>query len=192
MLREYFKKEKPCVVYDIKSSFIVAKEAEKLGGRAIMERSGHSLFRRTFLAHNSTIAGEISGHFFFRELGQDDGIYAALRLAKIVADSKISLSALTGTVNKTTITPDIRIPWPYEEQDALIGKMEKLGKIYGFSNMDGVRLDFGHGWALIRKSVTEQAVTLRIEAETTEQVKEIALILTNTEAKLNVPQIQNL
>jgi phosphomannomutase/phosphoglucomutase len=187
MLREYLKNEKSSVVYDLKSSSIVAREIEKLGGRAIMERSGHAFIKRAFIDNNSIIAGEISGHFFFRDLGQDDGIYAALILAGIVRNSNKKFSDLIRTIDKTAITPDIRIPWPYAEQVALIGKMEKLGETYAISRIDGVRLDFGYGWALIRKSVTEQAVTVRIESDDIGGIKKITQILIEAELGLRDP-----
>jgi phosphomannomutase/phosphoglucomutase len=192
MVRQYLKNEKSSVVYDLKSSSIVAKEIEKLGGKAIAERSGHAFIKRTFIENDSILAGEISGHYFFRDLGQDDGIYAALFLAKIVYESKEKLSGLVLTIDKTIITPDVRIPWPYAKQNTLMKKMEKLGKLYSISQLDGIRLDFGYGWALIRKSVTEQAITLRIEAGNIGEIKKIVQILKRVEPALEMPLLKEI
>jgi phosphomannomutase/phosphoglucomutase len=192
MLRKCLRNEKSSIVYDLKSSSIVVKEIEKLGGKAIAERSGYAFIKRTFIDNNSILAGEISGHYFFRDLGQDDGIYAALFLARIVYESKEKLSDLIRTIDKTIITPDVRIPWPYVKQDALMKKMEKLRELYSISQIDGIRLDFGYGWALIRKSVTEQAITLRIEAGNIGEIKKIVQILIGVEPDLKMPLLKEI
>ncbi len=189
LIREYLKEKPSSVVYDLKSSSIVARETEKLGGTPIMERSGHAFIKRRYKDNDSALAGEISGHFFFKELGQDDGIYAALKLAEIVCKSGKKLSELEAGIEKTVITPDIRIPWAYAEQDALLEQIEKLAESYPISHIDGVRVDFGHGWALVRKSVTEQVVTVRIEAEDDAGVSGIIDILIAAAPGLDVPQL---
>jgi phosphomannomutase/phosphoglucomutase len=165
------------VVYDLKSSSIVKREVEKLGSKAIMERSGHTFIKRTFLENDSVLAGEISGHFFFRELGYDDGIYAALKMAEILYSKAEPLSKTVSTIPKTAITPDLRIPWPYNGQARLLAKFDELGKCYTVSYLDGIRIDLGFGWILVRKSVTEQAVTIRMEADTPEMLQKIKSML---------------
>ena len=167
--REYLEKTPGPVVYDLKSSSVVKKSVLESGGRPVMEKSGHAFIRRTFLERNAPLAGEISGHFFFGELGHDDGLYAALRMGAIVK-KRDALSALVAAMPQSVISPDLRIHCPYADQDAVMRQVEKYGEESGaeISRLDGVRLEFDDGWMLVRKSVTEEALTLRFEAENAE------------------------
>jgi phosphomannomutase/phosphoglucomutase len=152
------------VVYDLKSSSLVAEEIAALGGRSRMERSGHAFIRTAFLREGAVLAGEVSGHFFFRELGHDDAIFAAARMAEFLGRSGMSLSAQIATMRHPVITPDLRIPWAMEERDALLARIEGAFSDRPIMKIDGVRVEFDDGWLLARKSVTEPLVTLRIEA----------------------------
>ncbi len=160
------------VVYDIKSSSIVKNSVSELGGKPIPERSGHAFIKRTFLENRSVLAGEISGHFFFSELGYDDGIYAALKMAEILGDGK-KLSDIHSSIPATVITPDIRVYCKYEERDMWLDSVREAGKGYDITLMDGIRVDFPYGWILIRKSVTEEGITIRIEAEDDDHMRMI-------------------
>ncbi len=164
-IKEYLKEAPGPVVYDVKSSSIVEREIKKHNSRPIMERSGHAFIKRTLLESGAVLAGEISGHFFFKELGGDDGIYAAVKMAEILGKNGISLSEHAGAVAKTIITPDIRVPCASEMQEALLAKIAGMSESYPVSRLDGVRVEFPNGWLLVRKSVTEPCVTVRIEAD---------------------------
>lgn len=164
-IREYLRNEPSSVVYDIKSSSIVEKEVRKFRSQPIIERSGHAFIKKAFLEHNAVLAGEVSGHFFFKELGYDDGMYAALKMCEILTKSKCSLAELTEKLEKTVVTPDIRVPYPLEKQRDLLCKVEYLQHKYPISKLDGVRVQFPYGWALIRQSVTEPCITIRFEAD---------------------------
>ena len=72
------------VVYDQKSSSIVPEEVATAGGRALVERSGHAFIRRRLLTENALLGGEISGHYFFDELGGDDSLYASLLMLRVL------------------------------------------------------------------------------------------------------------
>lgn len=165
IINDVLKRNPAPVVYDLKSSSIVKDAIQKNGGEPLMERSGHAFIKRRFLTNRAALAGEISGHFFFRELGYDDGLYAALVMARILEKSGKPLSEIAGDIPATVITPDIRIFCPYEKRDALLQRAAALAEGYEVSYLDGVRVDFGDGWLLVRKSVTEEAVTFRIEAK---------------------------
>jgi phosphomannomutase/phosphoglucomutase len=177
-IREYLKDRPGKVVYDLKSSSIVKNAVKELGGEPLMERSGHAFIKRTLLEQGAVLGGEISGHFFFGELGYDDGMYAALKMAEILTKKGKKFSEILGEIPKSVITPDIRISVPYEKQDGILEKLRSLKSRYALSEMDGVRLELPFGWMLVRKSVTEQAMTVRIEAEDQEGVDEIKEILT--------------
>lgn len=184
LIREYLKDEPASVVFDLKCSSVVAKETEALGGEPRMERSGHAFIKRNFMDHNSALAGEISGHFFFRELGHDDGTYAGLKIGEIVTKSGKTLGQLVDTIPKTLITPDIRLHVPYEVQDGVVERMRALGEKHKLTTIDGVRVDFSEGWLLVRKSVTEQAMTVRIEAQDEQAMEKIKSILIETAPEL--------
>ncbi len=178
LIREYLKDCPGKVVYDLKSSSIVKKAVKELGGEPLMERSGHAFIKRTLLEKGAVLGGEISGHFFFGELGYDDGMYAALKMAEILTKTGRKFSEILGEIPETVITPDIRIFVPYEKQDEILEKLRALGNRYDLSEMDGVRLELPFGWMLVRKSVTEQVMTVRIEAEDKEGAAKIKDILT--------------
>lgn len=168
MIRELVKAGES-VVYDLKSSSVVKNEILRQGGVPMIERSGHAFIKRRFLENRSALAGEISGHFFFRALGYDDGLYAALVMAEIIGRAKRPLSTLVDSLERTVISPDIRVFCPYDQRDGWIERMKEL-KGARFTTIDGVHADFGFGWVLMRKSVTEEGVTLRIEAQRPEQL----------------------
>lgn len=173
LIRRLLRDRPTPVVYDQKSSSVVRRTTLDMGGEPIPERSGHSFIKRRFLEVGAAIAGEVSGHFFFGELGYDDGLFAALVMAELLAESGASLSALADGIVCPPITPDLRIPCPYGEQDAWLARVEAKALTLNcrVSRLDGVRLDFDDGWLLMRKSITAEQVTLRAEAETPERLR---------------------
>lgn len=173
LINEYLKDVPSSVVYDIKSSSVVRNTVLELGGKPILERSGYAFIKKTFLENQSALAGEISGHFFFGELGYDDGIYAALKMAHILSKGSKKLSEIVDSIPKTLITPDIRVLCPYDKRDEWLKRVYDAGKKYNISLIDGVRVDFSYGWLLVRKSVTEESITLRIEAKNKDSMQKI-------------------
>ena len=169
------------VVYDQKSSSAVKRAILEMGGTPAPERSGHALIKRHFKAVGAAIAGEVSGHFFFGELGYDDGLFAALMMADIVAESRRGLSKLADGIVCPPITPDLRVFCPYDEQEAWLKRIEALSNACPceVSHLDGVRLDFPDGWLLVRKSVTAEQITLRAEADTQARLDEILRMAAN-------------
>ena len=163
------------VVYDQKSSSAVKRTVLAMGGEPLPERSGHAFIKRRFLEVGAAIAGEVSGHFFFGELGYDDGLFAGLMMADILAQSGRRLSELAGEIVCPPITPDLRVYCPYAEQDQWLKRIEALGRERGceISRLDGVRLEFDGGWLLVRKSVTAEQITLRAEADTRDRLRRI-------------------
>lgn len=160
------------VVYDQKSSSIVRDTVLEMGGTPLPERSGHAFIKRRFLENHAAIAGEVSGHFFFGELGYDDGLFAALCMAELLSQSEKTLGELTDAIRIPPITPDLRYFCPYDRQEECLRRAEHMAAEDGaqISRMDGVRADFGDRWFLIRKSVTAEQITLRAEAQTQDQL----------------------
>jgi phosphomannomutase / phosphoglucomutase len=164
------------VIYDIKCSSIVPEQVAAAGGQPIMEKSGHVFIKTALLAHRAVFGGEISGHFFFGELGGDDGLYATLMMLRIVAESGGGLAALAGALPRYPITPDLRLPCPPDVAQAIVRRLtaefaDEPG--CAVSLLDGIRLAWADGWALVRPSVTEPLMTLRFEAHTEARLSEI-------------------
>jgi phosphomannomutase/phosphoglucomutase len=161
------------VVYDLKSSSIVAEEVEAAGGVPLMERSGYSFIKRRLLAEEALLAGELSGHYFFQALGGDDALYATLLLFQVLDKLGATFAEAIDTVPAYPITPDIRIPCSAERAKRLLDELQAAFAEYPVNTRDGVRIQFTDGWALVRQSVTEPLVTLRYEAHSREALEEI-------------------
>jgi len=161
------------VVYDLKSSSVVAEETLAAGGRPLMERSGHAFVKRRLLTEGAILGGEISGHYFFGELGGDDALYATLFLLKVLGDWGTTLAEAMDTVPAYPITPDLRIPCPAELARRILDELLKAFRDYPLDTLDGVRIQFPHGWALARISVTEPLITLRFEAHSAQELERI-------------------
>ncbi|MBN2859572.1 MAG: phosphomannomutase/phosphoglucomutase [Sphaerochaetaceae bacterium] len=162
------------IVYDGKSSSIVHKGILEHGGIAIPERSGHAFIRRRFLEEQAVLAGEVSGHYFFSELGHDDGLYAAVRVCSILSEGNQSLSTWIDSVETPLITPDIRLYLDTQTRKSILARVSEKGSLYRLSYLDGVRVDTPHGWVVARNSVTEPCVTVRMEADSLETGKNLA------------------
>lgn len=171
-IRHLLKDHPTPVVYDQKSSSIISKAVRAMGGEPVPERSGHAFIKRHFLDVHAAVAGEVSGHFFFGELGYDDGLFAALTMADIIAASGMTLSQLTRDIICPPITPDIRIHCPYAQQTEWLNHIQSLSERHPctLSHLDGIRLEFEDGWILARKSVTAEQITLRCEADTPQRL----------------------
>ncbi|MEI6157775.1 MAG: phosphomannomutase/phosphoglucomutase [Atribacterota bacterium] len=158
-------------VYDVKCSRIVPQEITRLGGIPLMERSGHTYIKTRLLREDAFMAGEISGHYFFRELRRDDGLYAALVFLSHLSRQKKSLSQIVSTFPEPNVTPDIRIS--ARGREGLMFILEKNLHGHALSKIDGIRAEWPEGWGLIRNSVTEPVYTLRFEATRHDLLPEI-------------------
>lgn len=180
-IRHLLKDHPTPVVYDQKSSSAIKRAVVQMGGTPVPERSGHAFIKRHFLEVGAAVAGEVSGHFFFGELGYDDGLFAALLMADIIAGSERSLSQMTSDIVCPPITPDLRVACPYAEQQSWLDRVEALAKdrLCEVSHLDGVRLEFPDGWVLVRKSVTAEQITLRVEADTLQRLNALLEMVAN-------------
>lgn len=154
------------IVYDQKCSLIVADAIRAMHGQPIIERSGHTFIKTTFLKHNAPYAGEISGHHFFRLLQGDDGICASLYMANLLRDTGKSLAQLADEIKTYPITPDIRLPMDNQTAQRVLDDLERgLAADARLTRLDGLRAEFNDGWGIARMSVTESAITLRFEGK---------------------------
>jgi phosphomannomutase / phosphoglucomutase len=160
---------------EVKCSQVMYDGIRKLGGNAIMYKTGHSLIKAKMKEVKAELAGEMSGHIFFedRYFGYDDAMYAACRLIEIVERSGKPLSAQLADVPKTVTTPEIRIDCPDEAKFAVVKLVaEHFRKIRETIDVDGVRVIFAGGWGLLRASNTQPVLVMRFEATTPELLAE--------------------
>lgn len=176
LARYYLERETGAIIYDAKCSMVVPEEVVKAGGRPVMARAGHTFSKAAFLKEAALFAGEISGHFFFRELGYDDGMFAGLKVCEFVAGHG-PLSQLVDAIPNYLLTPDIRVPYPGHDKEAILAEVAERLAQYNPNLIDGVRIEFSDGWGMIRASVTEPLFTLRFEAKTKERLGEITQLL---------------
>ncbi len=141
-----------------------------------MARAGHTFSKAAFLQEKALFAGEISGHFFFRELGYDDGMFAGLKVCEFVA-AHGSLAEMVDAIPNYILTPDIRVAYHGSDKEAILDETARLLAEYQPNRIDGVRIEFPDGWGMIRSSVTEPLFTLRFEAKTAPRLQEIAALL---------------
>jgi phosphomannomutase/phosphoglucomutase len=146
------------------------------GGRPIMWKTGHSLIKEKMRETGARIAGEMSGHMFFADdyYGYDDALYAACRLVDVVARSEGPLSGLLTDVPRLASTPEIRVECDDDVKFELVAKaVEHFARHYDVVDVDGARVRFADGWALIRASNTQPIVVLRFEAASEERLEAI-------------------
>jgi phosphomannomutase/phosphoglucomutase len=163
------------VMSEVKASRVFFSEIERMGGRPFMSATGHSIIKRNMAEHDALLAGEMSGHIFFRDryYGYDDALYAALRLLEILAESGRPLSAHMEDLPKLHSTPEIREPCSEEQKFDLVGIVkDDLSSRFEVNDTDGVRVEFEDGWGLIRASNTQPVLVLRFEATTPDRLKE--------------------
>jgi len=157
------------VISEVKASKVLYEEIERLGGRPIMWRTGHSLIKQKIKEEKAPLAGEMSGHIFFadRWFGFDDAIYASARLLEILSRSTKKLSTLMADLPKTYSTPEIRIYASDEVKFRIVDEVRReLAARYPVIDIDGVRAIFPKGWGLVRASNTQAVIVLRFEADT--------------------------
>ncbi len=138
-----------------------------------MWKTGHSLIKDKMRELKAPLAGEMSGHMFFAEgfYGHDDALYGAARLLRIVADAGKSVSQLLSDVPKFVSTPEIRVDVPEERKFGIVDQaVRHFRSLHDVSDVDGVRVQFGDGWGLIRASNTQPVLVLRFEARTPERL----------------------
>ena len=163
-------------ISEVKGSQVLYQEIERLGGRAVMWKTGHSLIKAKMLEEQALAAGEMSGHMFFahRYFGFDDAVYATCRLLEIISRSPAPASALLDGIPPTCATPEIRLECPDHSKFAVVEQVkDTLRGRYPLNDIDGARFDMPGGWALVRASNTQPALVLRFEALTTERLDEI-------------------
>ena len=151
-------------VYDLKFSDRIAEAARQLGAEPLAERSGHAFLRTRMCETGALFGAEVSGHYFYRALkGGEDGLYTACLLIEYLARSERPLAELRRACPPIYMTPDLRVSVPLEQQPGAIEQVRAAWSQFPQRTLDGVRIDMPGGWALVRSSVTEPALTFRFE-----------------------------
>jgi phosphomannomutase/phosphoglucomutase len=165
------------VIYDVKCTGHLAGQILRHGGSPIMWKTGHSLIKAKMKETEAELAGEMSGHFFFRErwFGFDDAIYSAARLLEILASDERAPEDVLGELPKGVSTPELKVPMVEGEHYAFIEKFRERAKFEGakIATIDGVRADWGDGWGLVRCSNTTPCLVLRFDADSAEALHRI-------------------
>lgn len=173
----YNKLDQKKALFDVKCSKTLQDELERLGYDYLMYKTGAPYTVTKINQDNYAFGGEFSGHFAYtdRYIGIDDGIYAGLRIAEMLSYTDRKLSDLFNGLNKYFSTEEIMYPIEEDKKNETVLSVKKYcdNKNYKYIDVDGVRVLFDDGWALVRSSNTTPNLTIRFEASTEERLKEI-------------------
>ena len=163
--------------YDVKCSLSLKEELDKLGIKNEFYRTGNSYTKAKSYEGNYPFSGELSGHVFFRDKfpGYDDGIYAGLRLIEILTNTNKNVEELLDGIPEYKSTPEIKIATEDNIKFKVIDKIREyaISKNYNILTIDGVKVLFDNGSALVRASNTGPNITTRFEAKTDKRLEEI-------------------
>ena len=184
------------IIYDIKCSSNLHAVIEAEGGKPLMWKTGHSLIKAKMKETNAALAGEMSGHIFFKDrwYGFDDALYSAARLLEILAaqlrQPRVIFSGLADSVN----TPELKIEMKEGEHFKFIEQLTKKSSAFKDADVtliDGIRVDYEDGWGLVRASNTTPCLVLRFEgrnkAAMAKVQKKFRDVLTSIRSDLKLP-----
>ena len=183
------------VVFDVKFSRNLQTVIEAAGGQAIMARTGHSMIKQRMRDTGAMLAGEMSGHIFFKHrwFGFDDAIYAGVRLLEILSNTSETVHDVFTSLPQSINTPELKV---YVDDQRKFTFMQELMRRADFGNarvvtIDGLRVEFPSGWGLIRPSNTTPNLVLRFEADSDEAMSAIQQQfreqILKVEPELNLP-----
>ncbi len=167
------------ILYDVKCTGHLQSLILKAGGSPLMWKTGHSLIKARMKETGAQLAGEMSGHFFFRErwYGFDDGVYAAARLLEILADDPEGRTPeqIFATLPKGVSTPELHAPMAEGQNHPFVARFRERAQFEGarITTIDGLRADWPDGWGLVRASNTTPVLVLRFDADNAEALKRI-------------------
>lgn len=157
------------IIYDIKSSYHLGKAIDSMGGEPLMWKTGHSLIKAKMKETGALLAGEMSGHIFFKErwYGFDDGLYSAARMLEILSKKSGTTSEIFSKLPDSFNTPEIQVNFAEGEHYAFMEKFKTTADFGSadISTIDGMRVTWDKGWGLIRPSNTTPCLVLRFEAD---------------------------
>jgi len=164
-------------LYDVKCSKALSDEIEKLNAKGICYRTGNSYTKAKVKEENLPFGGELSGHVYFNDKwpGFDSGLYAGLRLVEILSRTNKAASSLLEGINEYHSTEELKFKSSDDKKFQIVDKIKKysIEKGYNVLTIDGVRVNFDYGWALVRASNTGPNITARFEAKTEEELAKL-------------------
>lgn len=185
----------PTVVSEVKCSQVLYDTIDNLGGNAVMTKTGHGYIKEKMKEVKAILAGEMSGHTFFKDkyFGYDDAIYAGCRIIEIIseykkADANFKIENMLDEFNKVYTSDEVRYPCPNELKKTVLENLKNYVSIHkdmfgveikDIITIDGMRIVFDGGFALIRQSNTEPVFTLRFEAQNKELCEQIQKAMLN-------------
>ncbi|HED40281.1 MAG TPA: phosphomannomutase/phosphoglucomutase, partial [Chromatiales bacterium] len=165
------------IIYDIKCTNHLGRVIEAHGGKAQMWKTGHSLIKAKMKESGALLAGEMSGHIFFKErwYGFDDGLYTGARLLEILTASDVTPDELFATLPEAFSTPELQVKMVEGAHHAFIKRfLAEVSFDDGeLTTIDGMRVDFDDGWGLVRASNTTPCLVIRFEADSEASLKRI-------------------
>lgn len=165
------------ILYDVKCTGRLPGQILRHGGSPLMWKTGHSLIKAKMRETDAELAGEMSGHFFFKErwYGFDDGIYAAARLLEILAAQPRSPAETLAALPNGVSTPEIKVDAPDGDPHTFVDRFRDEARFEGarLSTIDGLRVDFADGWGLVRASNTTPVLVMRFDADSAEALARI-------------------
>nr|VFK39736.1 MAG: phosphomannomutase / phosphoglucomutase [Candidatus Kentron sp. TC] len=159
------------IVFDTKCSRHLAQEIERRGGCPVMWKTGHSFIKEKMRETGALLAGEMSGHIFFKErwYGFDDALYAAARLIEILITAQAPPDRIFASLPEAISTPELRVDMPEARSLIFMERLaERFPRIFSdacITTIDGLRADYPDGWGLVRASNTTPSLVLRFEAD---------------------------
>jgi phosphomannomutase/phosphoglucomutase len=165
------------ILFDVKCTGRLPGQILRHGGSPLMWKTGHSLIKAKMRETDAELAGEMSGHFFFKErwYGFDDGIYAAARLLEILAAQPRTPSETLVALPNGISTPEIKVDAPDGDPHSFVDWFRDEAKFEGarLSTIDGLRVDWPDGWGLVRASNTTPVLVMRFDADSHEALARI-------------------
>lgn len=176
LARDVLRRDTAKIVYDILCTQAVADDVTAHGGEPIMSPNGYAFVHQAMRDTGAALGGEFSGHLFFNQpdFGFDDSILASIRLLNIISRSQLPLSALVAELPAYHSSPQIRLPCPDGIKAQVVEQVKNHYQAsYPVEEIDGARIDFGDGWALVRASNTQPALSLRFEATSQQRLEQL-------------------
>ena len=168
------------IIGDVKCSQVMFDEIARLGGKPIMWNTGHSLVKAKMAEENAPLAGELSGHIFFKDgyYGFDDALYCAIRLMNAAAETQEPFSSLSAHLPTLYNTPEVRIEVDEDKKFDIVPQITSNLKPresddLKINDIDGVRVTTPHGWWLLRPSNTQNVLVSRVEADSQENLNHL-------------------
>jgi phosphomannomutase/phosphoglucomutase len=166
------------IIFDVKSSTNLGKEITRLGGEPLMWKTGHSFIKAKMKQTGAELAGEMSGHIFFKErwFGFDDGLYSAARMLEIISKREEASSVVFAELPDSYNTPELQIQFKQDGAHYTFMDQFKQNSNFGDAQVitiDGMRVNYADGWGLIRPSNTTPSLVLRFEANNQDTLNEI-------------------